>query len=184
MRAQTGVRLFRVACLVTAALAMRLSTSDAQVAARPDAVPGIKVGTLSPEIDLETLAGGRVKLSKLRGHPVVITFWGTWCPPCRDEFPELAAAHRKYRAQGLEVIAVNQRDQELSERDVEAFAKEFEVEFPVALDGRGRSRRNYRLVALPTTVFVDAQGVMRTIHSGPISPAQLAVGLASILPPE
>lgn len=184
MIALTADRAGLVGCLVGAALALHPASAHPQVAARPDAVPGITAGTMSPDIDLKTLAGGRVKLSQLRGHPVVITFWGTWCPPCRDEFPELAAAHRKYRDRGLEVVAVNQRDQELSERDVAAFVEEFAVEFTIALDPRGRSRRSYRLVALPTTVFVDAHGVIRTIHSGPIGPAQLAAGLASILPAE
>jgi len=158
------------------------AAARAQVIASPTAVPGIVEGTSAPEIDLPVLGGGRVTLKALRGHPVVVTFWGTWCPPCRDEFPELVSAHRKYRGQGLEVIAVNQRDQELKTGDVQAFAKAYGVEFTVALDARGRSRRSFRLVALPTTVFIDAEGVMRTIHSGPISPRDLARGLETILP--
>ena len=142
----------------------------------------IAQGTPAPEIDLPTLAGGQVKLSALRGHPVVISFWGTWCPPCRVEFPELVAAYRKYREAGLEVLAVNQRDQETSIGDVQAFVKRFSVEFTVALDARGRSRRSFRLIALPTTVFVDTAGIIRQVHMGPISEAELARGLTTILP--
>ncbi len=142
----------------------------------------IKAGTPAPEIDLPRLQGGKVKLSGLRGHPVVVTFWGTWCPPCREEFPELVAAHRKYREANLEVLAVNQGDQELSTKDVQAFVKEYSVEFTVALDARGKSRRSYRLIALPTTVFIDAAGIIQQVHSGPISRVELARGLATILP--
>ena len=142
----------------------------------------IAKGTPAPEIDLPTLEGGRVKLSALRGHPVVVTFWGTWCPPCREEFPELVAAHRKYREAGLEVLAVNQRDQELRTSDIQAFVKEFSVEFTVALDQRGRSRRTFRLIGLPTTVFVDAAGMIQQVHIGPINPNDLARGLSLILP--
>lgn len=156
--------------------------AGAQVIAKATLVPGIVERTAAPEIDLPTLAGGRTKLSTLRGHPVVITFWGTWCPPCRDEFPALVSAYQKYRDAGLEVMAVNQRDQEINTRDVEDFVKAYSVEFIVALDSRGRSRRDFRLVALPTTVFVDAEGVMQTINSGPLNSAQLAAGLATILP--
>jgi thiol-disulfide isomerase/thioredoxin len=156
----------------------------AQVVYKPSGARTIEAGVAAPEIELATLTGGRVKLSSLRGHPVVITFWGTWCPPCRDEFPELVAAHRKYRADGLEILAVNQRDQEISTRDVEAFAEEFGVDFTVALDPRGRSRRNYRLIALPTTVFIDSAGTIRTVHPGPINARQLAEGIAGILPRE
>jgi thiol-disulfide isomerase/thioredoxin len=142
----------------------------------------IAPGKPAPEIDLPTLEGGRVKLSALRGHPVVVSFWGTWCPPCKEEFPELVAAHRKYREAGLEVLAVNQRDQELRTSDVEAFVKDYGVEFTVALDPRGKSRRSYRLIALPTTVFIDAAGIIQRLNSGPLSRLELTRGLATILP--
>ena len=152
----------------------------------PDTVSAqeIQPGKPAPEIDLPRLQGGQIKLSALRGHPVVVTFWGTWCPPCKEEFPELVAAHRKYREAGLEVIAVNQRDQEIRTTDVEAFVKEHKVEFIVAMDQRGKSRRSYRLIGLPTTVFIDAGGIIRQVNSGPIAPSELARGLATILPPK
>lgn len=166
------------------ALAGILSPSDAgaQRIAKGSGIPGIVSGMPAPDIELPRLGGGVVKLSELRGRPVVITFWGTWCPPCRDEFPVLVAAHRQYRKAGLEVVAVNQRDQELNTKEVEAFVAQYGVEFTVLLDARGRSRRGYRLTALPTTVFVDSAGVIRTFHGGPISARDLARGLATILP--
>ena len=164
------------------ALGGNAGRAAAQVIYKPTGARTIEAGVPAPQIDLETLEGGRVKLSALRGHPVVITFWGTWCPPCRDEFPALVAAHQKHRDAGLEVLAVNQRDQELSTKDVEAFAKEYGVDFAVALDPKGRSRRTFRLLALPTTVFVDSAGMIRTVHPGPISPRQLEEGIATILP--
>ena len=148
----------------------------------PAMAQGLAAGSRAPEIELSKLQGGKVKLSRLRGHPVVVTFWGTWCPPCREEFPELDALYRKHHEAGLEVLAVNQRDQELSTKDVQAFVDEFAVTFPVLLDPRGRSRRNYRLVAIPTTVFIDSRGSIREVHSGPISREQLARGVASIVP--
>ena len=136
----------------------------------------------APDIDLPTLTGGHVKLSSLKGHPVVVTFWGTWCPPCREEFPELVAAHKKYRNSGLVVLAVNQRDQELSNKAVEDFVKEFGADFQVALDTHGRARRNYRLIGLPTMVFVDVSGMIQGVHPGPITAAEFDQGLAAILP--
>ncbi|HSQ29129.1 MAG TPA: TlpA disulfide reductase family protein [Gemmatimonadaceae bacterium] len=138
-------------------------------------------GSASPEIDLPTLDGGHVKLSALKGHPVVITFWGTWCPPCREEFPELVAAQKQYRDAGLVVLAVNQRDQELTTKAVQDFVNEFGVDFIVALDGRGRARRSFRLIGLPTTIFLDAAGLIRAVHPGPISHAELSDALAVIV---
>jgi thiol-disulfide isomerase/thioredoxin len=137
---------------------------------------------VAPEIDLPALGGGRVKLSALKGHPVVVTFWGTWCPPCRQEFPDLVAAQKKHHDAGLRVLAVNQRDQELSTKDVENFVKVFGENLAVALDVRGRTRKSYRLVGLPTTAFLDTAGVIQVLHSGPISRAALDSGLAAILP--
>lgn len=142
----------------------------------------IKRGSAAPEIDLPTLTGGQFKLSALKGHAVVVTFWGTWCPPCRDEFPEFVAANKKYRDAGLMIVAVNQRDQELSTKDVQDFVTEFGVDFPVALDARGRTRRTFRLIGLPTTVFIDAAGNVQAVNPGPMSHAVLTAGLAAILP--
>ena len=152
--------------------------------AGPVGAQEIAPGRPAPEIDLPRLQGGQIKLSALRGRPVVVSFWGTWCPPCKEEFPELVAAHRKYREAGLEIIGVNQRDQEIRTTDVEAFVKEHKVEFIVAMDQRGKSRRSYRLIGLPTTVFIDAGGIIRQVNSGPIAPSELARGLATILPPK
>lgn len=169
---------------------MRVPRSWTPLALLTLALPGaagaqeIAPGRPAPEIDLPTLQGGQVRLSTLRGHAVVVSFWGTWCPPCRQEFPELVAAYRKYREAGLEVLAVNQRDQELSIGDVQAFVKKYSVDFTVALDRRGRSRRSFRLMGLPTTVFIDAAGIIQRVHTGLITPVELASGLAAILPPK
>ena len=139
-------------------------------------------GSVAPEIDLPALSGGRVKLSAYRGHPVIVTFWGTWCPPCRDEFPELVAAAARHRDAKLVVLAVNQRDQELTTEQVKEFVTRYAANFPVALDVRGRSRRSFRLVGLPTTVFIDSAGIIRVVHPGPLSREQLDKALESIVP--
>lgn len=166
-----------------ASLYLRTIVLLATLAAVPATAPGqaIRPGVAAPEIDLPALTGDRVRLSTLRGHPVVVTFWGTWCPPCREEFPALVAAQLQYRDSGLVVLGVNQRDQELSTRAVQEFASEFGVNFPVGLDARGRTRRNYRLIGLPTTIFIDRSGVIRTIHPGPIDGPAFRSALATIL---
>ena len=158
--------------LAAVLLAVAITVSDAHAQ--------LRVGTVAPEVDLQTLGGTRFRLSALKGRPVVMTFWGTWCPPCRDEFPELADAFRKHHADGLEVVAVNQRDQELSETAVRKFVEEFSAPFTIVLDPRGRSRRAYRLVGLPTTIFIDTAGVITRVVSGAISREQLTTGLSTI----
>jgi thiol-disulfide isomerase/thioredoxin len=140
----------------------------------------LPVGSVAPEIDARTLSDTRFQLSALRGRPVIMTFWGTWCPPCREEFPVLAEAYRKHHGAGLEVVGVNQRDQEVRTTDVQHFVDELSIPFTVVLDPRGRSRRSYRLFGLPTTVFVDTGGVIRHVVSGPLGREQLGLGLAAI----
>ena len=142
----------------------------------------VKPGKRAPEIDLPTLNGGRIELSKLRGHPVVIYFWGTWCPPCRREFPELIKAQSTNAEKGLLVLAVNGRDQEKSTKDVQQFVDLFPVSFVIALDKYGSTRRAYKIVGQPTTVFVDAGGIVRQVHTGLIGPKELDEGIALILP--
>src|SRR5436190_21877920 len=108
------------------------------LAASAASAQSVTTGKRAPEIDLPVITGGRFKLSALRGHPVVVTFWQTWCPSCRTEFPELAAAQAAHGPSGLYVVAVNDPTQEHStgdgEKHVRRFADEFGVSFQVALD--------------------------------------------------
>ena len=163
--------------------ALRLSLAAVMLCAVGAAAQPVREGVPAPEIDLPVLTGGRFELSKLRGHPVVLSFWGTWCPPCREEFPELVRLHETHGPNGLRVIGVNGRHQERSTKNVKEFVDEFRVTFPVALDQRGRAGRAYRLIGLPTTVFVDSAGIIQRIHHGAISRADLESGVAAILTP-
>jgi thiol-disulfide isomerase/thioredoxin len=140
-----------------------------------------KVGRDAPGFGLDRLGEGRLELAALRGRPVILNFWASWCAPCRIEMPQLVAAWKAHRDGGLEVVAVNLTDQE-RRKDVERFAEEMELPFPVVLDKRGRVREDYDLVSLPTTVFVDSAGIVRAVHSGPLAGDDLDAGLRTILP--
>jgi len=137
-------------------------------------------GRASPLFELEQLDGGRLALGEFRGRPVVINFWASWCVPCRTEMPDLINAWRA-NAGAMEILAVNLTDQE-KRKDVTRFVTELEIPFPVLLDDRGKVRELYSLVLLPTTVFVDSGGMVRTVHSGPLTVHALERGLGTILP--
>ena len=159
-----------------------LAASGLVVLAAPLAAQAPAPGEPAPDIRLPTLAGGEISLAALRGRPVLVNFWASWCAPCREEMPLIVAAYEAHRGAGLEVLAVNLRDQEERGRDVERFAAQFQLPFPVLLDRRGRIRQRYEFAAVPTSVFIDAGGTVRVVHAGPITQEALARGLAVILP--
>jgi cytochrome c biogenesis protein CcmG/thiol:disulfide interchange protein DsbE len=163
-------------------IAVRLALAGLLVTG-PTAAQGPVVGNPAPDITLETRDGVKTRLADLRGQAVVINFWASWCVPCRTEMPHLVAVYQEHAARGLAVLAVNLTDQERSE-DIGRFVESTAMPFPALLDARGRVRERYRLVAVPTTVFVDRSGVVQRIHPGPIGRKTLEDGVKSILGPD
>jgi len=139
------------------------------------------LGSPAPDFTLKTLAGDTVRLSDYRGRPVFLNFWASWCTPCRGEMPEIITAYNAHRDARLTVLAINLTDQERM-KDVRKFTDEFQMPFPVLLDQKGKARKSYALRGVPTSVFIDAQGVVRFVNPGPIANETIQRGLAEILP--
>ena len=131
------------------------------------------VGFLAPDFTLTTTDGERIQLSALRGQPVVLNFWATWCPPCRAEMPALEALWRSNNSAGLLVLGVDQGE---SAATVERFARDtVGTTFPLLLDTRREVGAEYGVRALPTTVFIDAEGRIHDIKvGGPLNLASLS----------
>jgi peroxiredoxin len=154
----------------------RAPAGAAVPAANRPAAPAI--GYPAPEFELTTLSGDDFKLSSLRGTPVVLNFWATWCPPCRAELPELKAASERYAGQVV-IIGVNQAEMAAT---VAKSAAERGLKFPIPLDLSGAVSRLYGVRSLPTTFFIDRDGVIRQVQRGPLTEAVLAQLLRSIYP--
>ncbi len=110
----------------------------------------------APDFTLPAVSGGALRLSDLRGKVVLLNFWATWCVPCRTEMPAIEALYQRYKARGLDVLAVNL--DVLSTAGVEVFVKEVGITFPIILDPSWAAARAYRVFGLPTTYLIDRAG--------------------------
>ncbi len=120
--------------------------------------------------------GEAISLSALRGKPVILNFWATWCRPCRAEMPALQATFERY-GDDLLVVGVDQGEEGAV---VGPFLDELGITFPVLLDGDMSVGRDYRIMGLPTTFFIDSKGIIRGVHAGEINSAILAEGIVDI----
>jgi cytochrome c biogenesis protein CcmG/thiol:disulfide interchange protein DsbE len=134
-------------------------------------------GAAAPNFTLADVSGADHRLSALRGHPVLINFWATWCEPCRLEMPSIQARYQRYREAGLEVLAV---DFDEPKDGVTAFGRELGLEFPLLLDPGGAIQRLYQVRGYPTSYFVDRQGVIQVVQIGVMTEGQLDRNLAAI----
>lgn len=117
----------------------------------------------APNFTLKSLGGKNLKLSEMTGNVVLINFWASWCGPCRQEMPLLNALHNKYEALGFTVLGVNVEEDVNNAR---GFLKKFPVDFPVLMDSTNQVSKQYKVIAMPTTVVVDRDGNMRYLHEG------------------
>lgn len=134
------------------------------------------VGAAVPDFELTRLEGLPVQLSRLKGTPVVINFWATWCPPCKEEMPLLERYGKKYAGK-LAILGV---DSEEEASLVEPFVNGIGITFPVLLDRSGRVSDLYFVKDFPYTFFVDQGGVLRAQHLGLLSEDLLVQYLKTI----
>ncbi len=136
---------------------MTITLTHTMAEAAPDNLPGLKVGEKAPDFELKTLEGKTVRLSDYRGKKVILNFWATWCPPCKAEMPDI----QKYYTEAddnVEILAVNIDPQ----YDVKKFVREANVTFPVLLDSNDEVNTMYRILTIPTTYFIDGEGIIRS----------------------
>lgn len=162
--------------------------APAPAAAAPKAAPAIdpsipvepKIGFRAPDFALPTLNGETIRLSELAGRPVVISYWATWCVPCQKELPILEQLSREYQSQGLVVVTINAIEQD-SRDEVQAMVGEKSMTLPVLLDQGNQFASTYGALFFPTTIFVDASGVIRFIRLGDSSEADLRSKVENLL---
>lgn len=126
-----------------------------------------EVGFPAPDFTLMDVEGKPVRLSDYRGKAVFVNFWATWCPPCKAEMPEIQKLQREMPE--LVILGVDMGDTERSPEAVAAFMKAYGYDWPVPFDAKGQVSSAYDVISIPTSFFLDPNGVIRAKFIGPMS---------------
>ena len=169
----------RLVLAVLAPLVMLLAIAavTAPLGSPPDVGVTPVVGRAAAAFDLEALDGQRLSLASLRGSPVVLNFWASWCVPCREEAPLLTGLAASGAPTGLRVIGVIYQD---SAQNARAFMRTYGQTYPALVDPEGRTAIDYGVLGIPETFFIDASGVIRAHQVGALVSGDLPAQLASI----
>ena len=193
-----------VAVMVVAIVGVAITTPLGNTANSPDLVDplatpfligdappaGLQAGQQAPELtvdlgdgstyQLTDLDGKPVTLAGLRGKVVWLNFFASWCPPCQQETPILRSIADDYRDRGLAVVGISV--QETTVGDVKAYADRYRLGYTIGFDGAGHVLREYKVFALPTQLFLDTNGVIQQIVSGPVDEQGARALIDSMLP--
>jgi cytochrome c biogenesis protein CcmG/thiol:disulfide interchange protein DsbE len=131
----------------------------------------------APTFAMPLFEGGVFRLADHRGQVIVVNFWASWCPPCREEAPELEAAWRGVRGRGIVFVGVNVWDSEPAAR---AFLRDYGITYPNGSDARGRILVEFGVTGIPETHVVDPEGRLVQRWIGPITREGLANLLAGL----
>jgi thiol-disulfide isomerase/thioredoxin len=131
----------------------------------------------APDLTLPALDGTTFSLAALDGKPAILNFWATWCAPCRAEMPMLQAAWERYN----DSVAIVGVDIDEDPALVQAFVDELDITFPILLDEGAVIAGRYNVRGLPTTLFIDGDGIIRQIYPGQLHSAIQAEGIVEII---
>lgn len=142
---------------------------------------GPRIGAPAPQFAVADLNGNPIRLADLRGRPVIVNFWASWCGPCVEEFPLLQSALEAHRAQGLAVVGIIYNDRSESARQ---FIARMRATWPSAMDPAGGLAKDYNIYGPPESFFIDRNGTLLGHQIGQLSARDLDRQLSAILSKE
>ena len=144
-------------------------------------IPAPQTGFLAPDFELKTTEGKIIRLSDLRGQPVLVNLWATWCPPCRAEMQTLETVYNDYKDQGFIVLAVNMTSQD-DPQAILPFVTERGLTYPILLDDKGEIAKAYQMKSLPSSFFINRDGTINeVVIGGPMAEALLRTRIEEML---
>ena len=133
---------------------------------------------MAPDFTLTSFDGRTLTLSELRGQVVIINFWASWCPPCREEAAYLEQTWRKYKDKGVIFIGVDWVD---TEKEALAYMDEFDLTYFNGPDIGTRIAQAYNIQGVPETFYVAKNGELRGVHIGPLKSPELDEKIEELL---
>ena len=130
----------------------------------------VEVGVEAPMYAARNLTGDSVSLALLRGKPVLLNVWATWCLPCKEEIPYLEQLHGKHAAEGLQIVGVS-IDARGDEAKINEFARDFNMTYPIWRDPDERVNARFLAIGVPSTYLIDRDGILRWKHLGTLRPS-------------
>ncbi len=170
--------------VVAGVAAWLLGKSTSTASSSPPSIPagvqtGVRVGALPPDFELNDVRTGKpVRLSSLRGNPVWVNFWASWCAPCRAEMPEMKQRYVKYKDKGLVILGV---DLDEDRATVKQFTHLNSYDWTFVLDSNQQVSQLYFVSGIPTHLFLDRAGVIRAMTVGGISGDMMDDSLTKII---
>jgi len=145
-----------------------------------ESTPNPWIGKPAPDFQFQNLEGQNTSLSDLKGSLVFINFWAVRCPPCRSEMPFIQQIYDEWQGRGLVLLAINIGE---SPSQIEEFMQSSALHFPVLLDTDGSIARQYSVMAIPTSFFIDKNGIIQAWRVGAFSSKEEVESvLAKIVP--
>ncbi len=141
----------------------------------------MQVGEAVPDFARADLHGNQVRLSSHRGKLVLLNFWATWCPPCREELPVFSRWQQEFKARGLQVIGVSMDD---ARSEVERFLAQYPATFPIVMGDARFAEQFGGVLGLPLTYLIDAQGRVVARYQGEADLAKMEMKVKELLGPQ
>lgn len=137
------------------------------------ASPLLEKGSIAPDFQLTTLDGKTISLSDFHGQTIILNFWASWCPPCKEEMPTIQQFYQKNKANNIMILSVNLTNHDSGKQKLRQFVQNYAITFPILLDEQGKVGNLYQILTIPTSFVIDPTGKIAEYVIGPLDQAKM-----------